>query len=72
MRYNFGKFWNIIGINNKHKFIKIFISDFNINNLDIDFNNIFSLVYSTLDKIIKYSDNVNLVEHIMNFYNFSL
>ena len=72
MRYNFGKFWNIISPNDKHKFIKIFITESNINIIDIEYDNVFSLIYNTLDKIIKYSDNVNLIEHTINFYDFDL
>ena len=63
MRCNFGKFWNIISITGKYKLIQMVIIDLNINNYDIC-----SLI-SILDKIIKYSDNVNLIYHVINFYD---
>jgi hypothetical protein len=69
MRYNFGKFWNLISLSDKHKFIKMFLCESDINVVNIENNDIFSVVYNTLDKIIKYSDNVNLIDHVINFYD---
>lgn len=68
MRHNFGKFWNIINYVDKYNFIKIFLSTVDIDIIGVENNNV-SIIYDTLEKIIKYSDNVNLIEHIMNFYD---
>lgn len=70
MRYNFGKFWNLISQEDRYKFVDLFLNSTDINIfIGLEWNNISTLVYNTLDKIIKYSDNVNLIDHVMNFYD---
>ena len=62
----------IENLENKYKFIEIFVQELNNDtnqNQNIFNNNNFGMIYDLLNKIIKYSDNVNLIEHTMYFYD---
>lgn len=80
MRKNFGRFWNVL--ENKHpkslnELIDLFIS--NSNELFDNSNNLFDkeelytykkkTLYDSVNKLIKYSDNIDLFKFIKKFYN---
>lgn len=80
MRSNFGRFWNILEKNHKNSQIELielfflsFDNTFNnildntkeLDNLDICKKTLFKL----LNKLVKYSDNIDLVMFFSEFYN---
>jgi hypothetical protein len=76
MRSNFGRFWNVI--EKKHpesqiELIDVFISNFNNifgNSNDVyEFDICKKTLFDLINKLVKYSDNIDLVKFIKKFYN---
>lgn len=76
MRSNFGRFWNVV--EKKHsesqiELIDLFISNFNngfCNSNDVyEFDICKKTLFDLINKLVKYSDNIDLLKFIEKFYN---
>ena len=82
MRHNFGKFWNIIGKKNEYKLIELVFKDLNMDSkvdskVDSNLiqestrNDFIGNIYNLIDKLIKYADNIDMLNHVIKFYTLS-
>jgi hypothetical protein len=62
MRENFGKFYNLVDKITMNKLIKLSTKD----NKHINYDELFNLI----DRLIKFSDNINLIDFVREFFSY--
>lgn len=66
MRENFGKFYNMVDKNTINQLIKLSLKDNIDKNIDSD------KLLNLIDRLIKYSDNINLIDFVKEYFSYNL